>query len=56
MYAMGLHQEALLNLEEAGLDNLTLHSVSSRMLRIIAEAYAVKGIRSHLRVVLFLLF
>ncbi|XP_070577120.1 tetratricopeptide repeat protein 7B-like isoform X2 [Ptychodera flava] len=42
-YAMGDYEECLTYYGKAGLDDLTVESMSNRMLRMIAEAFAVKG-------------
>ena len=43
-YAMGLHEDALLNLSRAGLDTLAKRQLPTRSLRVVAESYAVKGL------------
>ncbi|XP_043210109.1 tetratricopeptide repeat protein 7B-like isoform X1 [Amphibalanus amphitrite] len=43
-YAMGLYEDALLNLSRAGLDTLSKRQLPTRSLRVVAESYAVKGL------------
>ncbi|XP_037079531.1 tetratricopeptide repeat protein 7B-like [Pollicipes pollicipes] len=43
-HAMGLHEDALLDLSRAGLDTLAKRQLPTRSLRVVAESYAVKGL------------
>ena len=42
-YAMGDYSKALSQYEEANLDSLSLSNISVRKLKIIGEAFAIKG-------------
>lgn len=42
-YVMGMYEEALKNLNVAGLNDLTEKSLPNRILRVVAESFAVKG-------------
>ena len=42
-YAMGDYKAALLRYDAIGLDNITVNNISNRRLKLVGEAYAVKG-------------
>ena len=42
-YAQGDYQAALLCVNDAQLDQIHLDGISSRKLKIVSEAYAIKG-------------
>lgn len=44
-YAMGMYEDALHHYQQAELDTLTEKQLPCRSLRIIAESYAIKGLR-----------
>ena len=42
-YALGDYSGALSKYDEVNLDNINLENVSNRRLKLLAEAYAIKG-------------
>lgn len=44
LYSQGFYDEALSHLSEGGIDNLTEKQLSNRMMKIVAESFAVKGL------------
>ena len=45
LYVMGDYAGALSKFQEVDIDNLDMENVSNRRMRIVAEAYAIKGMK-----------
>lgn len=45
LYAQGFYEEALTHLDSGGIDRLDEKSLSNRILKILAESFAIKGKR-----------
>lgn len=43
LYSQGQYQEALSHLNKGGLDSLTEKQLSNRIMKVVAESFAVKG-------------
>ncbi|KAG8183982.1 hypothetical protein JTE90_001515 [Oedothorax gibbosus] len=44
LYAQGSHEEALNHLGKGGLDSLTEKQLSNRIMKVVAESFAIKGL------------
>lgn len=49
LYAQGQQEEALAHLAKGGLDSLTEKQLSNRIMKVVAESFAIKGTEFFLR-------